>query len=246
MDGHREAVETALDTSLASGTAARLFDDVAAVPAGSAVAAGFSPWEMRHGEPAGATPALMMRVLDQLDYGLMVVTEYARLRFANRVALRECGAAHGMRLHDGHVQPRHERDQPAFSKALAASRHGRRSMLTVRSHDARLSIAVVPMADPPDSAAPSATLLVFGRRQVCEPLSLEFFAREHRLTAAEVGVLRGLCNGLAPAQIARECGVAMSTVRSHIGSIRLKAGARSIGELVRMVTVLPPIVTLLN
>jgi DNA-binding CsgD family transcriptional regulator len=97
----------------------------------------------------------------------------------------------------------------------------------------------------PDSTDATA-LVVFGRRQVCEPLSVEFYAREHRLTAAETSVLRGLADGLRPAQIAREAGVAMSTVRTQITSIRLKTGARSIGELVRLVTVLPPIVPVLN
>ena len=37
----------------------------------------------------------------------------------------------------------------------------------------------------------------------------------------------------------------MSTVRTQITSIRMKTGARSIGELVRLVTVLPPIVPVL-
>ena len=58
-------------------------------------------------------------------------------------------------------------------------------------------------------------------------------------------MLRGLAGGLRPAQIARAAGVAMSTVRTQITSIRLKTGARSIGELVRLVTVLPPIVPVL-
>ena len=51
---------------------------------------------------------------------------------------------------------------------------------------------------------------------------------------------------MKPAQIARAAGVAMSTVRTQITSVRLKTGARSIGELVRLVTVLPPIIPLLN
>jgi DNA-binding CsgD family transcriptional regulator len=36
--------------------------------------------------------------------------------------------------------------------------------------------------------------------------------------------------------------VAVSTVRTQIGSIRAKAGAGSISELVRQVAVLPPLV----
>ena len=186
---------------------------------------------------------LFMRVLDELDYGLMLVTDQARLRFANRVALRECTPARCMRLHDGHVLPRHEREQQGFFRALAASRLGRRSMLNLRVDDAQVCLAVVPLGE---TAGMPATLLVFGRRQVCEPLTVEFFAREQHLTAAETTVLRALCDGARPAEIARQCGVAVSTVRTQVSSLRSKTGARSIGELVRMVTVLPPIVPVLN
>jgi len=186
---------------------------------------------------------LFMRVLDELDYGLMLVTDQARLRFANRVALRECTPARCMRLHDGHVLPRHEREQQGFFRALAASRLGRRSMLNLRVDDAQVCLAVVPLGE---TAGMPATLLVFGRRQVCEPLTVEFFAREQHLTAAETTVLRALCDGARPAEIARQCGVAVSTVRTQVSSLRSKTGAHSIGELVRMVTVLPPIVPVLN
>ena len=189
-----------------------------------------------------ASSSLLMRVLDELDYGLMLVSDHAKVRFANRVALRECGAAQCMRLHDGHVRPRHDRRHDDFLRALAASRQGRRSMLTYEGDDALVSLAVVPLSEPADASPEPVTLLVFGRRQVCEPLTVEFFAREHRLTSAEVGVLRGLCNGQRPAQIARQAGVMLSTVRTQIGSIRQKTRVKSIGELVRLVTVLPPIV----
>jgi len=188
---------------------------------------------------------LLVRVLDQLDCGLMLVTEQGRLRFANRIALRECAPARCMRLNDGHVMPRHERSQQDFYRALAASRLGRRSLLSLHCGDAVTGIAVVPMDDTA-AAGPPATLLVFGRQQVCEPLSVEFFAREHRLTAAEASVLRALCDGLRPAAIARRSGVAVSTVRTQVSSLRLKTGARSISELVRRVAVLPPILPVLD
>jgi DNA-binding CsgD family transcriptional regulator len=189
--------------------------------------------------------ALVLRILDELDYGLMLVTCNAAVRFANRVALRQCSATHAMRLHEGHVRPRHDGEQAAFTRALAAAMQGRRSMLTLRSQGASVSLAVVPVADPEPNGT-AVTLLVFGRHQVCEPLSVEFFAREHRLTAAEGVVLRKLCDGVVPARIAVECGVALSTVRTQVGSVRLKTGARSIGDLVRRVTMLPPMVSVLN
>jgi len=197
------------------------------------------------GSHATTNSALFIRVLDALDYGLMLVTDNARLRFANRAALRECASMRCMRLHDGHVRPRQDHEHEPFLKALAASCKGRRSMLTFQSSESALSLAVVPVDEPATASGESATLLVFGRREVCEPLSVDFFAREHRLTPAEGVVLRGLCRGARPGEIARDAGVAVTTVRTQIGSIRLKTGAKSIGDLVRMVTVLPPIVPVL-
>ncbi|HEV7913280.1 MAG TPA: helix-turn-helix transcriptional regulator [Albitalea sp.] len=192
---------------------------------------------------AGIADGLLLRILDEIDYGLMLVTEGARVCFANHIALRECAADRPMRLQDGHVLPRHEREHEAYFKALASSGVGRRSMLTVRSDTGPASLAMVPMGP---AGGENAVLLLFGRRESCEPLSAEFFAMAHHLTASETSVLKGLCNGQRPAQIAKQSGVAISTVRSHIGSIRLKTQTGSIGELVRTVTALPPIVPALN
>ena len=47
---------------------------------------------------------------------------------------------------------------------------------------------------------------------------------------------------MRPNEIASRAGVAVSTVRTQIGSIRSKTGATSIRELVRQVAVLPPLV----
>ena len=59
-------------------------------------------------------------------------------------------------------------------------------------------------------------------------------------------MLKGLCNGLRPAQIARDADVAVSTVRTHITNIRGKTESKSIGELVRRLTMLPPLVPALD
>jgi DNA-binding CsgD family transcriptional regulator len=83
---------------------------------------------------------------------------------------------------------------------------------------------------------------VLGKRSVCEQLSVQGYARAVSLTPAETRVLELLCNGVQPTAIAVQQGVAVSTVRTQIGSIRAKTGANSIRELVRQVAVLPPLV----
>ena len=191
---------------------------------------------------------LLLRVLDHLDYGVMLVDATGRVRFANRMAWRACGGTRGVRVADGRLQARHERDQQRLMRALAATLGGRRSLVLLAASGEPCALAVVPVHEAPAAlpGEPPALLVVFGRRDVCEPLTVEFFAREHALTPAETGVLRALARGLRPSQIARDAGVELSTVRTQIASIRLKTGARSIGDLLRLVTVLPPILPLLS
>jgi DNA-binding CsgD family transcriptional regulator len=196
----------------------------------------------------GATAeSAVLRILDEIDYGLMLVTELGKVCLANHVALRECAASGTMQLRNGHVLPRQPHQQEPFLKALAASRQGRRAMMTLESELAPISLALVPVADSPVAGPDDAAmLLVFGKRRVCEPLSVEFYARSHHLTAAETTVLTELCNGLRPTEIAKRGGVALSTVRTQICSIRHKTGAASIADLVRMMIGLPPIIPALN
>lgn len=206
--------------------------DNAAAPAG---------WTLGPG-PVAVDAWTLMRVLDEIDYGLMLVDDDALVRYANRVALQECGASRGLHLDEGRVSPRTAQDHAPFHRALASSTQGRRSLLSVAAGDATLSLAVVPLTGAPLSTA--RTLLVMGKREACPPLSVDFFARAHQLTAAEAAVLRGLCNGLRPVEIAAGGGVAISTVRTQIGAIRSKTGTTGIRELVGRVAALPPIASL--
>jgi DNA-binding CsgD family transcriptional regulator len=187
--------------------------------------------------------ALLAGVLDQLACGVMVLRACARVCYANREALRACGSAGSVRLAGGRLVAAHDHERTDFSRALHSACEGRRSMVTFRSCDPWLRLAVMPlgmgMGEHAGAADPRA-LLVFGKPQPCEPLSETFFAREYGLTAAEANVLAALCEGLRPAQIAQAQGIAVSTVRTHIAAVRDKTGATSIAALVRMVTMLPP------
>ena len=84
--------------------------------------------------------------------------------------------------------------------------------------------------------------LLLGRSSVCEDLSLQCFAGNRGVTAAETRVLAALGRGVTPAEIAREQGVKISTVRTQISAIRQKTGTGTITALVRLVAGLPPMV----
>jgi len=92
----------------------------------------------------------------------------------------------------------------------------------------------------------AATLVVLGKRQLSERISVQLFARQHGLTPAEMRVLNGLCEGLDPRAVAEQHQVGLATVRTQVASIRAKTGAENIRDLVCQVAVLPPIVSSLR
>jgi DNA-binding CsgD family transcriptional regulator len=183
----------------------------------------------------------LMQMLDEIDYGMLLVTADLRVSYMNHMARLELDGHHPLQLGPT-LRAQRAPDVAPLYDALAEAQRGLRKLLTLGEGEHRVSISVVPLpADPQQGGAPL-TLLVLGKRRVCEALSVRGFARCVHLTPAETRVLESLCAGCRPAEIAAQAGVAVSTVRTQIGSIRSKTGATSIRELVRQVAVLPPLV----
>ena len=204
--------------------------------------------------PAASAPRLMpssrldeplvVRLLDEVDVGLAVIDAQGRVLFANRAAQRESGQGGHCRVDNGLARAARAADGGAFGRALRAAVSGLRSLATFEGDDGQGTghVAFIPLATAVD--APPLVLLLFGRHQVCGPLSVQFFARQHGVTLAESGVLAALCDGGTPRGIAQQRGIALSTVRSQISNIRQKTGARSIPDLLRTVSKLPPLVSI--
>jgi len=213
---------------------------------------------MPHDRPAlRAADEMLMRIVNEIDYGILCVDAAGRLVFANHAALADCALPDGILfMPDGQVTPRVAKYRAAFAKALLSCASGKRTLLNLvgpgdeADAAAGQSLAVLPIGDggraDGDQAPAVVVLLVLGKRQVCAPLSTDFFARSHGLTLAETTVLKRLGDGARPAVIAAELSVAISTVRSHISSIRHKTQSPSIADLLRKLTVLPPILSALN
>jgi DNA-binding CsgD family transcriptional regulator len=193
--------------------------------------------------PTNTTAGWLNLMLDEVDYGMVLLDEHAKVLHANHAARVECAAGHPLQLLGLALQPRQPEHVALLRDALAEARRGRRKLLALGSAGQPVSVAVVPLGG---SGETGATLLLMGRRQVCERLSVHGFARCHALTPAETRVLEGLCEGLHPRDVAKQHGVSLATVRSQICSMRTKTGAESIRELVRQVSVLPPLLSRLR
>ena len=181
--------------------------------------------------------ACMRHMLDEIDYGMLLVSPDAEVSYLNHAARQELDGTHPLQLTQRSLGARRAQDVVPLFDALAAAQRGLRKLLTLGEGAQRVSISVVPLP----AGEGALTLLVLGKRQVCEALSVRGYARSQQLTQAETRVLEALCEGLRPTEIAARDAVQVSTVRTQIGSIRAKTGADSIRALVRQVAVLPPL-----
>ncbi|MBA4342374.1 MAG: LuxR family transcriptional regulator [Methylibium sp.] len=183
-------------------------------------------------------------VLDELDYGLLLVDASGGLLHSNRAARQVLNEHHPLQLLGGQLRARFSQDiKPLFDALLQAERDDRRCLLRLGEGQDRANLVVVPLNRDVEQAA---VLLVLERQELCGALAAQWFALRYGLTPAESEVLKGLSSGARPTSIAESQGVAISTVRTQIQSIRAKSGARSIRELLRQLAVLPPLVSALR
>lgn len=183
--------------------------------------------------------------LDEMAHGVLLVTPDGVLRHANQPARDELASGQTLSLVHGRVVPGRLDELPRLQLALQEASCGRRRLFALGGGDRPLSVAAVPLPATQAGDEPLA-LLVLGRRTHVEALTIDFYARTQGLTGAEANVLRGLCRGLRPKEVARDCGVAVSTVRTQISSIRQKTHSPSIRALLERVASLPPITSLIR
>jgi DNA-binding CsgD family transcriptional regulator len=192
--------------------------------------------------------SLMWRVLDEIDYGLILVTPEGQLQHANHLGRYELArgkflGTNGPRncAAKGQLQTNSATATAELLSGIRAAARGRRQMLTMRQGPESLSLACVPLRQPFEGACAS-VLLMLGRQNDTANLALGFYARSHKLSSTEENVLRALCNGQQIADIAIAHGVAESTVRTQVRALRDKTQCNSIRLLVQQVAALPPVV----
>ena len=183
---------------------------------------------------------LLLRALDALDHGILLVMQDGHVAHANRTAVCDRDGDLPLRWSTGELQACRPADTGVLQRALAgALRHGTQCMVTLGSDGPQhRCVSILPLRD---AFSGPAALVMLGKRRVCEELGTDAFAREHALTFAETRVLKLLCSRCRPRDIALALGVKLSTVRTQIGSIRQKTGSRDIGGLVFSVSMLPPL-----
>lgn len=197
-------------------------------------------------DTAGLPPGFLLRLLDEIDYGLVLVNAEGRIQHANHLARHELARGRLMR---GAIGEALGATTTALGQQLMAAiqgaTQGRRKLLYLAHGDDTLPVAVIPLGHALEGPCPS-VLLLMARQRVGDNLTVQMFAREHGLTPTEESVLRALCDGRDVDEIAVQHRVAESTVRTQVRSLRDKTGAGGIRQLVQCVLALPPVVPALR
>jgi DNA-binding CsgD family transcriptional regulator len=181
-------------------------------------------------------------LLDELAFGVAVISAGGRLIHANRTALLQLRACCGLRITGILVKPVSASDRPLWEGALAGAAHGKRCYVALGSGAGRLDVAILPMA-PAGRPLEPRVALVFEKCASTRGLGLHFFAQNHGLTRTEQSVLTEISDGIRVSDVADRLGSSVHTTRTHLRNILRKTGESNLRCLMLRIGRLPPIGT---
>lgn len=187
----------------------------------------------------------LLRVFDEIDYGMLIIDAQGHILHANHLARHELANGRVIMSYGNSLLGSSAGFTSQIQQAMESSFRGQRRLLMLVEGDKELSLAFTPLSHPLETDAPS-VLVLMSRQSVSDNLAVRMFARSLNLSPSEESVLMGLCRGLQIAEIASQHGVAESTVRSQIKTLREKANAPSIRRLLHRINSLPPVVPALR
>jgi putative toxin-antitoxin system antitoxin component (TIGR02293 family) len=182
--------------------------------------------------------SLSVAMLDELDYGLLLVDSTLTVVHKNFVAGKILTRSPLLSLSKGTLSCSTQENKSSLLDAVRkATSQSKRSFLTLRDDTNRLNLVVVPVEDSNDE---DRALIKTERLPQPEDQSIIEFAKSRSLSPATSKTLIELANGASIPEIAKKFGIAESTVRSQIKEIREKTGASSIRQLMLEIADLPP------
>src|SRR5205814_1890403 len=99
-----------------------------------------------------AQAALLMRVLEEIDYGMLLVDGDGALRYANQLGLRQLLAGGPLRLSHGRLTAADAADEHMLASVLFDAQRGRRRLFNAGHNGSAVSVAAVPMPGGGDDA----------------------------------------------------------------------------------------------
>ncbi|MBI5719580.1 MAG: helix-turn-helix transcriptional regulator [Burkholderiales bacterium] len=192
-------------------------------------------------EDGGGVPACLVAAVNRLAFGMAVLDIEGTLHFANTAALAAIRRT-GWQLSDGRLQPPAEPELSAWRRALSEVCVGERHrLIEIQAGETTLFVSLSSAHESAHDGGRAWAIATFEREELCGPLELQMFSSRHGLTLAENQVLQRLCRGERPAEIAREHGVARSTVLTQVAAIRSKTHRGSVLELLHKLSRMPAV-----
>ena len=189
--------------------------------------------------------AHLLRVLDEVDYGVLIIDAQGTILHANHLARHELASGRMLMSYGNSLLGSSAEFTAQMQTAMEAAFRGQRRLVLLNKGERELSLAFTPLSHPLEADTPT-VLVMLSRQSACDNLAVRMFARTIGLSPSEEAVLMGLCRGLEIPEIAAEHGVAPSTIRSQIKTLREKAGSPSIRRLLQRINSLPPVVPALR
>ena len=188
---------------------------------------------------------LLLRMMDEVDHGMLVIDGDGALRHANHLARFEMAQSRFIMSHGQLLLGSTTQFSQQIEQATKQALKGHRQLVSLQSDDRELSLAFVPLSHALESDSPT-VLVMLSRQNVCENLAVRMYARANHLSPSEEAVLIALCKGYTIPEIAEEHRVAVSTVRTQIKALRTKTGCTSIRMIMLRVNSLPPVMSALR
>ena len=182
---------------------------------------------------------LLENLLDMLEYGLVVVDAAAGVRYVNRSGqMLLAASASPLRLLDGRVQARDKNAAGQLAQALRGVCADRRMSAFFASYPSGSPLRVVLAPLPVGGQAGAALWIAHADAKLADHRTLaNFFG----LSEAEARLGAALLAGSTPRECARQAGVGLTTVRTHLHNMFAKTGARRQAELVALLATVPPL-----
>ena len=195
--------------------------------------------------PGAASRSHLLRALDEVDYGVLIIDAQGTVLHANHLARHELASARMLVSYGNTLLGSSAEFTAQIQAAMDAAFRGQRRLALLNKGERELALTFTPLSHPLEGDAPT-VLVMLSRQSTCDNLAVRMFARTIGLSRSEEAVLMGLCRGLEIPEIAAEHGVAQSTIRSQIKTLREKAGSASIRRLLQRINTLPPVVPALR
>lgn len=191
------------------------------------------------------TTSHILRVLDEIDYGMMVLNAQGQILQVNHLGRHELASGRIIVSHGNTLMGRNTDATSQIQQALEHACRGQRRLLMLSQAERELPMVFIPLTHPLEADEPT-VLVMLSRQRTSDNLAVGMYARAKNLSPSEESVLMGLCKGMSIPEIAEDHSVAESTVRSQIKALRFKTGVCSIRSLLEVVTSLPPVVPALR